>query len=207
VSRTETFTGDAMLKKLEAVSEFEITITNPKHFEVFYFEEDRFIPNSHLPVIFYESVLTYEVLPANKHLPEKVLVDAMNVHLREQGWNAEWAAKIYKSEHYHSTAHEMLGVIGGSATLVLGGVRSKRYATVDLYEGDVVLIPAGVAHTCVSHSERFLVVGAYPENQKYDMCWGTKKDLAKARRNIPKVELPSNDPLFGVSRIFQALWR
>ena len=56
---------------------------------------------------------------------------------------AAWRNGIYAHHHYHSTAHEVLGIVAGSVRVRLGG---ERGTTVELRAGDVVVIPAGVAH-------------------------------------------------------------
>jgi uncharacterized protein YjlB len=39
----------------------------------------------------------------------------------DHGWQPRWRSAVYDFHHYHSTAHEVLGVAHGTATLVLGG--------------------------------------------------------------------------------------
>ena len=78
-----------------------------------------------------------------------------------------WRNGIYAHHHYHSTAHEVLGIVAGSVRVRLGGESGK---TVELRAGDVVVIPAGVAHKSEGASPDLLVVGAYPGGKSPDMC-------------------------------------
>ncbi|WP_250123845.1 cupin domain-containing protein [Chroococcidiopsis sp. CCMEE 29] len=64
------------------------------------------------------------------------------------------------NHHYHSTAHEVLGISRGKAAVRLGG--DARGQTFEVRAGDVIIIPAGVAHKNLDSSSDFLVVGAYP---------------------------------------------
>jgi hypothetical protein len=52
----------------------------------------------------------------------------------EPGWT------IYSFHHLHSTAHEVLGIVAGSAAVILGGPGGRRF---DVRRGDVLVLPAG----------------------------------------------------------------
>src|SRR5215471_12303755 len=82
----------------------------------------------------------------------------------------------------------------GGARVRLGG---ESGATVELHAGDVVVIPAGVAHKNEGASPDLLVVGAYPGGKSPDMCGPTAQHRERALRNIPEVPLPSFDPVYG----------
>ena len=75
------------------------------------------------------------------------------------GWSGGWRGGVYPYHHYHSTAHEALGIVAGSAKVRLGG---DSGTLIDLHAGDVVVIPAGVAHKGEAASPDLLIVGAYP---------------------------------------------
>ena len=110
------------------------------------------------------------------------------------GWGAAWRNGIYAHHHFHSTVHEVLGIVTGSVHVRLGG---ERGTTVELRAGDVVVIPAGVAHKNEGASPNLLVVGAYPGGKSPDMCRPGAQECERARRSIRQVGLPSRDPVYG----------
>jgi uncharacterized protein YjlB len=61
--------------------------------------------------------------------------------------------------------------------------------------GDVAVVPAGVGHKNLGASPNLCVVGAYPSGGDWDMCYGKKSERARAIWNIPRVSLPSSDPV------------
>ena len=98
------------------------------------FKDDGIFPNSPLPLLFYHQALTTEAKDPASIFAER---------FAENGWTNSWRNGVYFFPHYHSTSHEVLGVYSGTATLRLGGERGKN---VEVRAGDVIVIPAGVAH-------------------------------------------------------------
>ena len=122
----------------------------------------------------------------------------------QNGWPDAWRNGIYAHHHYHSTAHEVLGIAAGSARVRLGGEHGQ---TVELKAGDVVVIPAGVAHKHESASADLLVIGAYPRGQRPDICRAEPGAHDKAIANIAAVPLPAADPVTGRAGPLLECWR
>jgi uncharacterized protein YjlB len=66
--------------------------------------------------------------------------DACSAQFSEHGWGGSWVDGVFGFHHFHSTSHEVLAVIGGRATLELGGPQGRAF---EVSTGDVVVLPAG----------------------------------------------------------------
>ena len=166
-----------------------------KAVESFAFADDGAVPNSHLPLV----VLRGAVTPgAGDPAAAFERVFAVN------GWTGAWRNGIYDFHHYQSTAHEVLGVARGSAAVRFGGEKGE---TVTVAAGDVVVIPAGVAHARLKSSDDFFVVGAYAGERTYDIVRGDGQGIAQARQRIAEVPLPDADPVVGADGPLVKLWR
>ena len=73
--------------------------------------------------------------------------------------------------------------------------------------GDVVVLPAGVAHKSLETSKDFSVVGAYAEGRAYDMCRGHADEPAGVKARIAEVPLPEQDPVYGVTGPLVEHWK
>lgn len=161
-----------------------------------YFEDDGTFPNNpKLPLIVYKGAL---------YLHPSESGDAIKKVFADHGWTNSWQDGIFDYHHYHSNTHEVLGVFCGKADVQLGGPEGK---CVELVRGDVVVIPAGVAHKCLEASADFSVVGAYPEGQEYDMNYGKPEDRPSVDDNIKKVPLPLTDPVYGDDGPLVGKWK
>lgn len=163
------------------------------------FLTDGFVPNSKLPVVIYSEAVRFG------HRVNGVDKEALRLLTAQHKWVLEWDDNIYKTQHYHSTAHECLIVYAGSATVLVGGKRIGE--KIRVAKGDVLVLPAGVAHQKTSSSKDFGVFGLYPKNQKWDLLRGTRTELENARRNIAKVRLPEEDPLYGKTGPLVTYWK
>jgi uncharacterized protein YjlB len=145
--------------------------------------ENGRMPNSELPAILYRKALTGEDKEG-----------AFYRFFENNGWGGCWSAGIYGYHHFHSNAHEALGISAGSAQLVLGGEGGTQLLVT---AGDLLILPAGTAHRRIKDSWDFWVVGAYPRGQeKYDE-YVDKALCANCRSRLRAVKLPEADPLYG----------
>jgi uncharacterized protein YjlB len=158
--------------------------------------DDGIFPNNpNLPVLVYPEAVSLVV-----HDPAAVFEALFTTH----GWGNGWRNGIYGFHHYHSTAHEVLGVFRGHATVQCGG---EHGITLSIQAGDVIVIPVGVAHKNVGCSRDFGVVGAYPFGQNWDTCYGRPGERPQADRNITRVALPQADPVHGAHGPLVTHWR
>lgn len=150
-------------------------------------------PNSRLPALVYAGVLTGGDLASR-----------FEALFEQNGWTGSWRNGLYRTHHYHSTAHEVLGVYRGSVKVRLGGPEGP---VIELRAGDVAVIPAGVAHKNEAQSDDFAVVGAYPTGTSPDLQYGKAGERPRTDRNIAAVALPVSDPTTGKSGALTRLWR
>lgn len=158
-----------------------------------YFEDDGTFPNSTLPLLYYRAAIA----------SEEASPEAMEALFAAGGWPPAWRYTVYPYHHYHSTAHEVLGIASGSARLQLGGPKGRAF---DVSAGDVIVIPAGVVHQQLSKSGDFLVVGGYPPGQRPDQFRGEPEDRPRADENIARVPLPKTDPVAGAGGPLLTHW-
>lgn len=122
----------------------------------------------------------------------------------ENGWTNNWRAGIFTYSHYHSTTHEVLGVVKGKATILLGGEGGKK---IIIQKGDVLVIPAGVAHKNLSQENDITCIGGYPDGQDYDMNYGNPGERPLTDRNIAAVPMPDTDPVYGSNGPLMDIWK
>jgi uncharacterized protein YjlB len=157
----------------------------------FNFADDGVIPNSNLPLLVYRAAV-----PADPAAIEQVF--------EANQWPPAWRDGVHPFHHFHSTAHEALGVARGEATVLFGGPDGE---VLTVRAGDVVVIPAGVAHCNQSQSGDLLIVGAYPANgPRPDLRRGKPAEHATAKRAIDAVPLPGADPVTGDTGALSQLW-
>ncbi len=158
------------------------------------FEDDGSIPNNaQLPLLVYKQALGRDSSSS-----------ACKVLFAANGWTGAWVDGVYRYHHYHSTAHEVLGVVGGSARITLGGEKGETF---EVQAGDVIVIPAGVGHCNDGSSGDFTVVGAYADGRSWDLCTGKPEERPGVLENIKDVPVPRTDPVLGEQGPVVDRWR
>jgi len=115
------------------------------------------------------------------------------------GWGGSWVNGIFDFHHFHSTSHEALAIVSGTATVELGGPQGESF---EVSAGDVLVLPAGTGHRRATARNGFTVVGAYPAGQEdYDLL---READGAARARIAALPAPPDDPVGGEG---VATWR
>ncbi|KAL4947773.1 RmlC-like cupin domain-containing protein [Aspergillus filifer] len=125
--------------------------------------------------------------------------DELSAHLNKIGEVLpSWVHTMYSETHFHSTTHEVLGVVSGSARLCFGGEENPHQFEPDVGKGDFIIVPAGVGHRLLMETNGPLkMVGAYPKGKSWDMCYGRENEGDEIRENIGELEWFMKDPLYG----------
>lgn len=153
------------------------------------------VPNSELPLLVYERAV---------RLQSDDPASIFEALFAENGWTNSWRNGIYDYHHYHSNTHEVLGIYRGTASVQLGGEAGvvRRVSA-----GDVIIIPAGVAHKNLGASPDLSVVGAYPNGQEPDLHEGDPGAREAADAKIKRVPVPGSDPVYGTGGPLTKHWR
>ncbi len=173
--------------------------------------------NNVLPLILYRSVAQF----GNAEEPERTFENIF--------WGNKWGSSFrdgtFPFHHYHSAAHEVVGVARGKAVLQFGGPDGP---VVDVKAGDAALIPAGVVHCRLDDEPGYSIVGAYPPDQFPDCCVLSDEDkivasvhpdisdlevkvitgnqLHEIKTSISQTALPAIDPIQGENGYVTKVW-
>lgn len=157
----------------------------------FTFADDGAIPNSRLPLLVYRKAVP----------PDPAAIEQIFTANR---WPAAWRDSVHPFHHFHSDAHEVLGVASGHAKVRFGGPSGD---VLEVSAGDVVVVPAGVGHCNEGKSADLLIVGAYPDNTaRRDLRRGERSEHDEVVRNVAAVKLPAADPVSGAGGPLVRIW-
>ncbi|KAL4906963.1 hypothetical protein BDW74DRAFT_176560 [Aspergillus multicolor] len=157
-------------------------------------------PNNLLPVLHYRNVL-----------PPPLSEESVTQFLTANKWEKRGTWGHIPIRHFHPNSHECYGLFQGSSRLLLGVGGSDKTGGLELAvrAGDVIVLPAGTAHSCVESSEDYRYIGVYPEGcPRWRNEMGSKPiDLAVLRDETKAVAMPEADPVYGVEGPLMQLWR
>jgi uncharacterized protein YjlB len=160
--------------------------------EQLHLKPNGWVPNNVLPALIYRNaVATTHPDPASE----------MESLFTVNRWPPQWRNGIYTFHHFHSTAHEVLGIARGHVNVVLGGEGGQ---SVTANAGDILVLPAGTGHCRISASDELLVIGAYPEDEHWDICRTALSPEALER--MKHVRYPASDPVTGPTGPLPRLW-
>ena len=161
--------------------------------EVLRLSRNGWMPNNELlPVLIY-----HEALAPTGADPAAAFENAF----QRNGWPPQWRNGVYDFHHYRSTAHEVLGFAAGQARLMLGGEAGHELI---VRAGDVVVLPTGTGHCNLGSSTDFLVVGAYPPHQNWDICRSAPS--AADQQRMRRLPFPASDPVSGSGGPLSKVW-
>jgi uncharacterized protein YjlB len=159
------------------------------------FDDDGLVPNSVLPL-----VIMRRAIEPDRRDPAA----AFERTFAQNNWTGSWRNGVFDYHHFHTTAHEVLGIASGWAAIRFGGEDGQ---TIEVGAGDVIVIPAGIGHKLIEAGRDLLVVGAYPDGQRADLVREDPGAIEAARARIAAVKLPTSDPVAGARGMLFSFWR
>ncbi|SOE88515.1 Uncharacterized protein YjlB [Caballeronia arationis] len=161
--------------------------------EPFILDRNGWVPNNRrLPVLLYRGVI-------DGGKPDGA--ERFEALFARNGWPPQWRDSVFDYHHYHSTAHEALGIATGRAQLIVGGPGGR---IIGVQAGDALVLPAGTGHCLLASEGRFQVVGAYPPGQQWDIRRDALDD--SELRRMEALPLPKSDPVGGAEGEVTRLW-
>lgn len=183
--------------------------------EQYYIKPTAHCPNNVLPVLVYRDVLPR---PHNEVTTSEAL--------EKYGWEKRGTFGTINIKHFHPNTHECYGVFQGSSELVFGAGGADDPAagvTCRVYPGDVIVVPAGVAHASVptvgkpkvkwdldEDELHYKYIGVYPRDGP---IWKVEYGKEEVPQNDPLIEeialvdIPADDPISGPDGPLCQIWR
>ncbi|GAA0594994.1 hypothetical protein GCM10009001_08900 [Virgibacillus siamensis] len=94
-------------------------------------------------------------------------------------------------------------IVIGSGRIYIGGTKLTEVRNSPFEKSGAL----GAGHKRLECSDDFSVIGAYPNGQNYDFCYGCADERPDKLENIKQVPLPDNDPLFGKNGPLFSYWQ
>lgn len=146
------------------------------------------IPNSRFPLLVHRNAI-----------PEGG-IEAVTTRFRTNGWSNNWHYPgVYTYAHFHSTTHECLGCARGWIDFKLS-IGPEGWTQLRVNAGDVILMPAGISHEDVGHSDDNIMCGGYPDGRDWDNVqpeFLSQELYQQACKRIMMLPIPDRDPVTG----------
>ncbi|KAF4452710.1 cupin domain-containing protein [Fusarium austroafricanum] len=178
-----------------------------KNPEQYLIRQTAHCPNSLFPVLVYRSVLP---VPAEEA--------SATEFLERHGWEKKGIWGTITVKHFHPNVHECYGVIQGESELIFGagGADVPELGTkVPVKTGDVIVVPAGVAHASTHEDDKskdesdcYRYIGVYPiGSPQYRFDLGIERLEQKEELVVEsrKVSIPQ-DPISGHQGPLVRIW-
>ncbi|TVY14834.1 hypothetical protein LARI1_G007602, partial [Lachnellula arida] len=133
------------------------TLNMAVHPEIYHLQPTSFVPNNRLPVLIYRNVLPQ---PHNEQSAQEMLE------------KNHWTKKANSLFGFLLRLTKLQGNVGstvfqGHPTLLIGrgphDNDEERSVSTELEPGDVIILPAGVAHCSIDGDSDYRSIGLYPE--------------------------------------------
>jgi uncharacterized protein YjlB len=159
---------------------------------------DGTVINSRLPLLVYRQAVQPD--------EGQDLEATMKQTFARNDWLNNWTYRgVYPYPHFHSTCHEVLGVVRGAMPLRLGGAAQEPML---FTAGDVIAVPAGVSHSAFEDADHaalggtddVLMVGGYADGRDWDLIRDgqiSDEELRAAVKRIMSLPIPRTDPVTG----------
>ena len=116
-----------------------VTLLSSLRVSKHYIPRFNFTPNT--------SIQNYPLLIYHACFSPSTSASDIESHLQSVGAVVpHWRYTMYSTSHFHRTTHEVLCIAAGRANLCFGGEDSPGKVIAEVNQGDVIIIPAGVAH-------------------------------------------------------------
>ena len=135
------------------------------------------IPNTSIqnkPLYIYQGVFQPSVSASN-----------IETHLTSVGVVVpQWRFTMYSQTHFHSTTHEVLCISHGRAKLCFGGEDNSGAISPTVSKGDVIVVPAGVAHWLLNDEDGSFEMVLWETGRGREGCEHQEDCMVQKRSNL-----------------------
>ncbi|VUC33007.1 unnamed protein product [Clonostachys rosea] len=170
-------------------------MTSKMQVNCYYLGSNQDAPNNTLPVLHYQDVL-----------PQPATEASVTEFLTRNKWEKRGTWGHIGIRHFHPNSHECYGIFQGSSKLLIGKIKQGDGVEINVKSGDVIVLPAGTAHSSIESSLNYRYIGVYPEGcPKWQNEMG-KKPADQFHTMIQDVAMPEADPVYGENGPLTRLW-